>query len=304
MIRSTFWKLSNKFLDIAKPRLGTLNQYPPQKMSTYRVPQSKIITNPPTLSLVTPSFAQGHYIEHTIQSILNQNYPNLEYCIQDGGSKDNTVNIIKRYEQQLYWESKPDKGQTQAINLGFARTQGDLMAYLNSDDLLFPGTLAHVAEYFNQHPKVDVVYGNRLIINEEGQEIGRWILPKHNSELLSWVDYIPQETLFWRRSIWDKIGGHLDESFQFAMDWDLLVRFRDAGAQFAHLPWFLGAFRVHQSQKTSQIIHDIGFAEMNRIRQRALGRIPSSHEIHKASLTYLVKHQLVDLAFAFNLRFK
>jgi glycosyltransferase involved in cell wall biosynthesis len=297
-------ELKTKILHCAKPRLGNLNQYAPKGLTQQRVPKIKVIANPPTISLVTPSYAQGKYIEQTIQSILNQNYPKLDYFIQDGASTDETLSIIKGYEHQLQWQSKPDKGQTQAINWGFTHSQGEIMAYLNSDDLLLPGTLAYVAEYFNKHPNIDVIYGNRLIINEEGQEVGRWMLPKHNNAILSWVDFVPQETLFWRRRIWDKIGGQLDESFQFAMDWDLLVRFREAGAKFAHIPLFLGAFRVHKSQKTSQMIHEIGFEEMSRIRKRALGRIPSNEEIRKAIFPYILKHQVIDLAFALKIRFK
>src|SRR6202162_2378644 len=99
------------------------------------------------------------------------------------------------------------------------------MAWLNSDDIMLPGALAYVATYFNQHPGIDVVYGHRILIHENDQQNGRWVMPGHNYDLLSWADYIPQETLFWRRRIWDKVGGRVDESFRFAMDWDLLVRF-------------------------------------------------------------------------------
>ena len=153
------------------------------------------------------------------------------------------------------------------------------MAYLNSDDMLLSGSLHYGANFFAAHPDIDVVYGHRIVINEIDQEVGRWVLPPHDDEILAWVDYVPQETLFWRRSIWNKAGGHMDESFQFALDWDLILRFRTAGAHFARLPRFLGAFRVHASQKTSARIEDVGRGEMNRLRERYLGHTVSKSEI-------------------------
>lgn len=281
------------------PRLGNLNQHAPRPL---RLPEHYASAVPPAaaprFSIVTPSFGQAQFIERTIQSVLGQSYPNLEYRVQDGGSKDGTVGILERYASRLAgWESRPDSGQSEAINRAFAATTGEIMAWINSDDLLLPGALACVADYFVRHPEVDVVYGHRILIDENDDEIGRWMMPAHDDEVLSWADYVPQETLFWRRRIWDKAGGRVDESFRFAMDWDLLVRFRDAGARFARLPRFLGGFRIHPHQKTSAAISDIGFKEMDRIRSRALGRVPRPLEIRKAVLPYLLKHAAVDLGW-------
>ena len=133
----------------------------------------------PLFSIVTPSFNQGQFLEETIRSVLDQNYPRLEYVIQDGGSTDESVKVIEKYRGRLaHAESRKDKGQGHAINLGFAHaTKGDIMAYLNSDDLLLPGSLNYVAAYFERHPKVDVVYGHRVVINEGSREIARWVLP-------------------------------------------------------------------------------------------------------------------------------
>lgn len=275
-----------------KPRIGVLNQYPPREL---QIPAKCIHNipprNQPRISIVTPSFNQGAFIERTINSVLSQSYQNLEYYVQDGGSKDGTVEILGRYAAGLTgWESSPDKGQSQAINLGFSKTSGEIMAWLNSDDLLLPGTLAYVAQYFNCHPEVDVVYGHRIIIDESDRQIGHWIMPMHDDAILSWADFIPQETMFWRRAIWEKAGGRIDESYHFAMDWDLLVRFREAGARFVRLPRFLGGFRVHQRQKTSAEISEVGILEMGRIQQRLLGRIPTSDETQKAVFWYLLKH--------------
>jgi len=292
-------RLVRRGIEIFNPRLGNLNQYSPRPLTNnvIRVSTQQLKATP-KISIVTPSFQQGEYIERTIKSVLNQGYPNLEYFVQDGGSKDVTVAVLKRYQGQLSgWISRKDSGQSEAINLGFEQTNGEIMGWLNSDDLLLPGVLATVADYFNRHPEVDVVYGNRLLVDENDMEIGRWILPEHSEGVLSWVDYVPQETMFWRRRIWNKVGSQIDESFRFAMDWDLLVRFRDAGAKFVHIPQFLGAFRIHEHQKTSAAINDIGHQEMNRIRERILGRVPGHKEIRRAVLPYLVKHIAVDMAY-------
>jgi hypothetical protein len=166
------------------------------------------------------------------------------------------------------------------------------MAYLNSDDLLLPGALHYVASYFAAHPDVDVVYGHRVIINTNSAEIGRWVLPPHDSDVLSWADYVPQETMFWSRRIWTRIGAAMDESFRFACDWDLLLRFREAGARFVRLPRFLGAFRVHEEQKTSKQLVDVGASEMNRLRERYLGRAVEAEEIWHHIQPYLHRHKI------------
>jgi hypothetical protein len=157
-----------------------------------------------------------------------------------------------------------------------------------------PGTLACVAKFFVDHPEVDVVYGHRILIDEQDREIGRWILPKHNDGVLSWADFVPQETLFWRRSIWDKTGACVDESFRFAMDWDLLIRFRNAGARMVRLPFFLGAFRIHEAQKTSATINSVGMMEMDRLRERCLGRKPNHIDIKSAITPYIFSHMVED----------
>jgi hypothetical protein len=290
-VRSVFRRTVGKLA----PRLGVLHQHPPIELR--RPADYTALPQPaPRISLVTPSFRQAPFIERTIRSVIEQGYPDLEYFVQDGGSRDGTVEILERRADRLTgWDSQADTGQSQAINRAFAKTSGEIMAWLNSDDILFPGALCYVADFFAKHPDVDVVYGHRVLIDEEDREIGRWILPPHNDEVLSWADYVPQETLFWRRRIWDKAGGQIDESFRFAMDWDLLLRFRAAGARFERLPRFLGGFRVHAQQKTSAGINEIGFAEMDRLRERALGRVPSRAEITRAVARYLMRHTASDL---------
>jgi glycosyltransferase involved in cell wall biosynthesis len=218
--------------------------------------------------------------------------------VQDGDSSDESLPILQRYQDRLaHFESAPDSGFANAINLGFRHATGEVMAYLNSDDLLLPGTLNYVGNFFAQHPDVDVVYGQRVIVDEYDAEIGRWVLPPHDDDVLSWSDYIPQETLFWRRRIWETAGGGLDESLDFAIDWDLLLRFRKAGAQFVRLPRFLGAFRFHPHQKTSADMATVGQEEMRILRERYNGRPVNQQEAWSRSKPYLLRHVPLHLLY-------
>jgi len=286
------WRWRQLLKRLCGVRLGITPHYSPRPISfpaRYGNPSSTI--DWPAISVVTPSFRQGPFLERTMRSVLDQHYPKLEYIVKDGGSSDETVDILKRYEPSLtYWESSRDGSQARALNWGFRRTTGEIMAYLNSDDLLIPGALHHVAVYFHRHPEVDVVYGHRIMIDENDLDVGRWVLPPHDNDVLSWADYVPQETLFWRRRIWDKIGGAFDESFDFALDWDLLLRFRDAGARLVRLPRFLGCFRLHPGQKTSSQLAHLGLHEMNRLRERCNGRPVSYTEISRHIAAYLFRH--------------
>ncbi|AYG67909.1 MULTISPECIES: glycosyltransferase family 2 protein [unclassified Rhizobium] len=221
-----------------------------------------------TFSIVTPSYNQGRYIGETINSVLSQSYPLVEYVIQDSISTDETSEVIASFHDprlKTYYEK--DTGQANAINRGFLRTSGDIMAYLNSDDLLLPHALGQIAAYFEANLDVDALYADRVIINEQSAVVGHWRLPGHSSAVLRLVDYVPQETLFWRRSLWERVGGRMDDTLQFAMDWDLILKFQAVGARIAHISVFTGAFRVHASQKTQAAIA-AGKREMRRVRKR------------------------------------
>jgi hypothetical protein len=161
------------------------------------------------------------------------------------------------------------------------------MAYLNSDDTLMPGALAYVANFFLANPDVDVVYSHRIYIDSDGLEIGRAILPPHDAQALKWADYIPQETLFWRRRVWDAVGP-VDESFTFALDWDFILRAQAAGFKFVRLPRFLGCFRVHDAQKTAAW-REVGEKEMQRLRKDHLGYTPDWLQIRNGIRPYLVR---------------
>ena len=259
-------------------QLGTLHQYAPRPIVwDRRLSRARRAGNPALkIGVVTPSYNQAAYLERTMRSVLDQQYPNLFYVVQDGASTDGSPAIIRRYAAQLHAsESAPDQGQADAIRKGFDRLTGalgpdDVMAWLNSDDVLAPGALAFVGRYFATHPRVDAIYGHRIIINPGDREIGRWVLPRHRPETLRWIDFVPQETLFWRKRAWDLVGG-IDPSFHFALDWDLLLRLQEVGRRIERVPYFLGAFRVHDAQKTSAQIHTRGHDEMQRVRTRLHG---------------------------------
>jgi glycosyltransferase involved in cell wall biosynthesis len=288
---------------LLRPNLGRLRQHRPRPLA---VPPAYADTraspSAPRVSVVVPSFNQGRFLRATLDSVLAQQYPHLELIVQDGGSTDESAAILKEYSGRLaHWESARDSGQAQAINLGFRHATGDILAYLNSDDLLLPGALAFVGDFFARNPDVDAVYGHRVVIDESGMEIGRWILPEHKDEILKWADFVPQETLFWRRRIWERAGASVDERFRFAVDWDLLLRFLGQGARFERLPRFLGAFRVHEAQKTSAQMAEIGVKEIQALRERTLGRTASLWEIQHATLNYLVRGAVLNRLYRMRL---
>ena len=284
-------------------RLGRFHQYQPRQLSVASVNHADDNDRLPAISLVTPSFNQACFVEKTLESVLGQNYPKLQYIVQDGLSSDGTREILGRYAtRNVDIRIETDGGQTDALNKGFAHTDGEIMGYLNSDDLLLPGTLCLVGRYFRDNPSVDVIYGNRLIVDEAGREVGRWVLPEHDSEILTFIDYVPQETMFWRRRIWERVGGRFNTDFHFAMDWELLLRFIHAGAVFRHLPGLFGAFRVHGQQKSQAEFLVRGIGEMNGLRLRYGGKNMSFVRRIALHWAYLSQHRLADAAFEASLR--
>ncbi|MCW3033826.1 MAG: glycosyltransferase involved in cell wall bioproteinis, partial [Solirubrobacterales bacterium] len=285
------FQLLRRFKEMIRPRLGILRHHPPVPL---QVPRSYFSIDPPRpaprISIVTPSYEQGHFLERTLYSVVNQHYPALEYIVQDGGSSDGTTAVLRRFEGALtHWVSERDGGQGDAINRGFAHTSGEIMAYLNSDDLLLPGSLAYVARYFADHPEVDVLYGHRVMIDEHDGQIGSHVLPPHDDEELALLDFVPQETLFWRRSAWEAAGGQIDASLRFAVDWDLLLRMRESGAKMVRVPRFLGAFRVHEDQKTATWF-DQALIECEALRLRVHGRSISHDEAVARATPYMRRH--------------
>jgi len=208
-------------------------------------------TNLPKISIVTPSYNQGRYLEQTILSVLGQQYPNLEYIIMDGGSSDNSVEIIERYADKLaYWQSKPDHGQADAIAKGFEMATGEILGWLNSDDFLMPGCLSIVASKFPRENSTVALAGRIVFINPDSRPLTVG-LPKRRTwkNMLLWGHGLPQMATFWTREAYLHAGG-LDTSLQFSFDADLFVKLRRIG-EIAITSDYLAAFRLHPGSKTS-----------------------------------------------------
>ena len=242
------------------------------------------MTDLPSISIVTPSYQHGRFLEWTLRSVLLQKYPNLEYVVMDGGSTDETPAILKRFESQLaHLESAPDRGQADAIARGFTHTSGEIMAYLNSDDALAPSALDFVGRYFAEHPHIDAIYSHRVFIDESNRVKSYWILPQHRNWMMKRWDYIPQETCFWRRRIYDQAGG-IDPSFEFALDYDLFVRFMQLG-RMERVNRFLGAFRRHASSKTAALTEGTVHPEVARVRDHYGIWFPRGHGLMELALS-------------------
>jgi glycosyltransferase involved in cell wall biosynthesis len=206
----------------------------------------------PTISVVTPSFNQAAFLEQTIQSVLEQGYPQLEYIIIDGGSTDGSVDIIKKYSARLtYWVSERDSGFGDAINKGFKRASGDILCWINSDDLLEPGALMTVGKFFQQYLNVGLLYGDRKIINENAEDLGSRRFYFYMPGQFRYGRSIAQEAAFWRKDALQKVG-EIDQNLKFAIDFDLWCRLSKI-VLVRHVPFTLGVFRRQKGSKTSTI---------------------------------------------------
>jgi glycosyltransferase involved in cell wall biosynthesis len=228
----------------------------------------------PLVSIVTPSFNQRRYLEDTIQSVLSQDYPALEYIVVDGGSNDGSLEIIQKYDSQLVaWISEPDQGQTDAINKGFGLSTGEIMAWINSDDLYTPGAVSEAVSFLEGHPGVGMVYGDTELIDEWGRRMGYFNAQQTSyGRLMRGGVYIPQPASFWRRSLWEE-AGPLDPTLYFAMDYDLWVRFAKIGS-IVYTPRLWAKFRIHGEGKTS-LSDERCWPEMKRVFQREGGSLIS-----------------------------
>jgi glycosyltransferase involved in cell wall biosynthesis len=224
--------------------------------------------NLPLVSIITPSFNQARYLEATIKSVLGQDYPRIEYIIVDGGSTDGSVDVIQKYAGRLaWWVSEPDKGQTDAINKGFNRATGEILAWINSDDTYNPGAVSQAVKYLIENPEVGLVYADCNFIDEDDQIIGKFNAAQTNlRRLREGYVHIPQQTVFFRATYWKELGP-LDPSFYFAMDYDLWTRIA-ARAPLKYLAGHTWAnFRLHTSGKTVAA-DDRCWPEMIRVHYR------------------------------------
>lgn len=201
------------------------------------------------ISIITPSFNQAQYLEATITSVLGQDYPNLEYIVIDGNSTDGSQEIIKRYENHLaYWVSESDGGQVEAINKGLAKATGEIIAYINSDDLYLPGAFSAVANYFIDHPSCNWLCGDSILFGAgKKTELVQANVPRTVAQCLSWAYTAPQPGMFWRREL---VVNGFDPAWNYCFDHELYVRLLLSGHKCAHLPLPVAAYRFHSLSKT------------------------------------------------------
>jgi glycosyltransferase involved in cell wall biosynthesis len=211
--------------------------------------------NYPKISIVTPVYNQVQYLEQTILSIINQGYPNLEYIIIDGGSTDGTVDVIRKYESYLtYWVSEPDKGMYHAIQKGFEHSTGEIMCWLNSDDVFFDKCLFAVADIFMHHPEIEWFSARSASIDADGMILGVDNIDGVDSIRFCKYDFylnrgfwVPQSSTIWRRTIWEKVGATLDTNLRLAGDFDLWLRFVNVAPLYV-ANTIIGTYRLREGQ--------------------------------------------------------
>ena len=212
----------------------------------------------PKITIITPSFNQGQFLEATIKSVLDQNYPNLEFIIMDGGSEDNSIDVIRRYANRLtHWESRPDNGQTHAINKGLALATGDIVNWLNSDDLLMPGALRKLAQAWNTRPDAEILFGDYAAVDTKGNLIyTRKVAPYHPKALIWGRQLSSQPAVFFSKKLVDRLGS-LDASLTFCMDTEFWTRAALTRSSFVQIQSMLGITRVHGDAKTTRLQHTL-----------------------------------------------
>jgi glycosyltransferase involved in cell wall biosynthesis len=229
---------------------------------------------PRVFSIITPSFNQGRFLQRAIDSVLSQDVPGwtIEYIVVDGGSRDQTCEVLGRYADRLRWISEPDRGQADAVNKGLRATRGELIGWLNSDDVYAPGALRTVGEFLDQHPEVDLVYGEAEYLDADDRVLGRYPTERFDAARLQHTCYLCQPAVFFRRRLVDRLGL-LDERLHYTLDYEYWLRAAHAGARFAHVPDVLAGSRLHPGIKTYAgrlKLHQ----EMNWMMAERLGRVP------------------------------
>lgn len=230
----------------------------------------------PLVSVIVPSYNQGHFIQETIDSILNQNYPRIEILVMDGGSKDDTLKVLEKYagNSRIQCKSEKDRGQADAINKGFAAAQGDILAWLNSDDTYLPDALVRQVQFLRENPAIDVVYGDAVYTKADGARCGTYYAREFSPSELCRLCFIPQPSVFMRRQVYER-SGPLDLKLHFALDYEYWLR-AIFHSSFAYNRGFVATYRLHGDSKTVSGITDFN-PEVEKIVLKALNteRAPS-----------------------------
>ena len=221
----------------------------------------------PLVTIVTPSFNQARFLEATIESVLNQDYPRIEYIVLDGGSTDGSVDLLRKHADRLTtWASEPDRGQTDAINRGFGMAHGEILAWLNSDDVYSPGAVSEAVAYLQAHPEIGMVHGGAHYLDEAGLAVARFPSARTSHlDLRRGAPRIAQQAAFFRTVLWEMVGP-LDPTFQYAMDYDLWVRI-SAVTTLAYVPARWAGFRLHGESKSMTVARQC-WPEMMRVHYR------------------------------------
>jgi glycosyltransferase involved in cell wall biosynthesis len=253
----------------------------------------------PKVSIITPSYNQGQFIERTIQSVLNQKISNLDYVVFDGGSSDDTVPILQKYEGNLRWVSEKDKGQTHAVNKGIIGTDGEIIGWLNSDDIYYPGAVSKVLEIFELNPDVDIIYGHAHHIDEHDNFIEEYYTENWDYEKFKSVCFVSQPATFFRRSVVEKFGL-LDEKLQYCMDYEYWIRLAENGVKFHYCPEIIAGSRLYANTKTMGATVKV-HTEINDMLKKNLKKVPDRWVSNLAhvklrSLSLQDSHYLFPLA--------
>ena len=229
-----------------------------------------------TVSIITPSFQQASFIERTLESVWKQRQtlPGIEHIVMDGGSTDGTLDILHRWKDRIQFSSGPDDGQTAAINAGLAVARGEILAYLNSDDVLYERALARVASAFAANPDVDVVYGQADLIDEADRIVGAYPTEPWSLQRLKLICFLCQPATFFRRRTLERFGD-FDSRLQYCMDYEYWLRLATRGAQFLYLPEKLAAARNHGAAKTQRFRRQ-AHVEINDVLKRVFGVVPDN----------------------------